>query len=149
MKRNVIIQTLSLGLFFAWSGHSFAATTAYQCIGEDGSISFWDKKPTEGCAKVTTIKTHVGKGSAGSHQNGSSSSLNEEDRKVAEAREQEMKQREKKGKEACEGKRKNLKLLKERARVRIPTEGGGSRMLSPEEHQDKVEEIEKYIKDAC
>ncbi len=126
---------------------SALATDTYKCTAEDGSISYWDKKPTSGCASVELVKIHVGRGTAGEAEDGTA--LSEQDKKVAKEREKQMKEREEQAKQVCDQKSQNLSVLKNKSRVRIKDADGNERIMTPEEHQSKIEEIDQYLKDYC
>jgi hypothetical protein len=51
--------------------------------------------------------------------------------------------------ERCDIARKNLETLKGNARIRMPDGDGNMRLLSPEERDGKLAEMEKAIEESC
>lgn len=54
-----------------------------------------------------------------------------------------------KDKERCENARQNIEALKTHARIRIKGDNGEYRYLTPDEHQQKVDEANKAMKESC
>ena len=142
MKFLQTILLLAIGLF---ASSSLYAAQAWKCTAEDGSISFLDKKPSEGCATVEVIDTHVGRGKPADYQAG----MNEEDRKVQEERDKQIAERDEKAKQVCEGKKNNLDVLQKKSRVKVKGEDGQDKLLSQEEHQAMIDDIKQYLSEYC
>jgi len=143
-----ILATVSFCLLATVSMSVFAATEAYKCTAEDGKVSYLDKKPTEGCVTIEVVHINVGKGSS-STQGGHTGQGEKADGSGEAQFEKEVAERKQKAEEACDNQRKNLEKLRNNAHIMIKDENGEEKMLSAEEHQGKIDQIEKYLQDFC
>lgn len=137
---------------------ALAATKAFKCTAEDGSIRYLDTKPSTGCVKVEEVLVSVNRGSsdeppadatnpdktaADAGKPGDKNNANNQDRA------EQIKERQEQTKQACEGTRKNLEVLQTRTHILVDDGKGGKKAMSSEEHQDALEKAQQFLKDFC
>ena len=126
-----------------WAAQATASDTAYKCTTATGAVSFLDKKPTSGCASIELVNIADGTTVDPSQVENEEKSAQEKDKEEIAAREQ-------KAKEECIQRGKELEALRNKPRVVITDpKTGEKRTLSPEEHQAKIGEYERYLQVVC
>lgn len=141
-----IARLLLLTIISTASSYALAETEAFKCTEADGKISYLDTRPATGCTTIEVVRINVGKGSAPTQKEGG---ITSKDSEADPTYSKEVAEREKKAKEMCKSQQSNLEALKNNARIRIKDEKGEERILSVEEHTEKLKELEKYIADFC
>ncbi|MCB1614795.1 MAG: DUF4124 domain-containing protein [Pseudomonadales bacterium] len=144
LKSFLIVVCLSLFSF------QIQAKDFYKCVQEDGTVSYSNEEPSEGCVSVTVIHTYAGSSTKYDPLAAQGNSSDDKDDPTDKSLEEQAKAQKEELDQACEGKRKNLDILTSTARVRIKDpETGETRVLDEEEHQAKISSLKDFLDKNC
>jgi hypothetical protein len=117
---------------------------AYKCTAEDGSISFLDKRPTEGCVKIDVVR--ISSGSYGPEQMTPEQLAAEEAKQMKEMEEKRRAQ----AKEICDKAKYQLDQLINTPILTIKDPDTGiERPMQEDERQSRMKQTQEFIDVSC
>lgn len=132
------------------------ADTFYKWTDAEGVTHYDKRAPTEGTATQVRTQSQTASDSArGESQSTEQKQQRTNEKKAAEDKKQqastadEAKNNQELLKQNCEQAKQNLATLNSSPRVREKDAQGNLRFLAPEEHQQKLNEAQKYLNDNC
>ncbi len=132
--------------FSVLSNPVIAADEYYRWIGEDG-VTHYGSRPPEG-VQAEKISTYGG--SKRSPAKSSTYSTYDDDNKSQEGQTDEQKQAVAMRKEQCEQEKARLnKLQSPGTRIRMQSDDGSARYLTPEEVSQEINSSKEFINQAC
>lgn len=149
MNKGIILLTgLILGL--SLTANADTKKTTYKWRDDNGVIQYTQTPPADGISyQVISIKTNAPQPSSTLNA-GASGQDSEADEAGSAKREQLAAKTEAElKKKNCEISRQNLATLTNIARIRIPDDNGGTRLLTDEERAAKLKDTETQIKENC
>ncbi|MFE8072802.1 DUF4124 domain-containing protein [Marinobacteraceae bacterium S3BR75-40.1] len=147
MKIRLLALAMLLGLTLpglSWSG------SVYKWVDENGVVHYGDQQPHGKQSEKMRVRTTTGGPSPSASateppqpdQEAETPKSNDNGNQAADEKSPQ------KNEEACQQARKNLEIIQNNARIRIE-ENGEKRYLTPEEIEQKKQEMQKIIDEAC